>query len=118
MANSKSPTPFDAAKVTVSARLGVAAGSHAASSNAQSAIYRRVRGLMGDGVPPISLGSFFNDIDVVGDMLRPREKRDAILGHVASWGDRKTPMASIQRSQSVLSIVVHRAVELLRWTTI
>jgi hypothetical protein len=36
MANSKSPSPLDA-KVTVSARLGVAAGSHAASSNAQSA---------------------------------------------------------------------------------
>ena len=28
--------------------------------------------------------------------MRPREKkRDAILGHVASWGDRRTPMARI-----------------------
>src|ERR1700733_13560395 len=25
---------------------------------------------------------------------RPREKRDAILGHVASWGDRKSPHGS------------------------
>src|SRR5258706_10449868 len=28
--------------------------------------------------------------------MRPREKkRDAILGHVASWGDRRPPMARI-----------------------
>jgi hypothetical protein len=66
-------------------------------------MYRRARGFMAGGVP-ISQASFSNDIDVVGDMMRPREKRDAILGHVASWGDRKTPMALIQRSQSVLSI--------------
>jgi hypothetical protein len=38
MANSKSPSPFDAAKLTVSARPGVAVGSHAASRNAQSAV--------------------------------------------------------------------------------
>src|SRR4029453_17405284 len=36
--------------------------------------------------------------------LRPRKrKRDAILGHVASWGDRKTPMRRINRLRLLLS---------------
>src|SRR5260221_6499533 len=30
--------------------------------------------------------------------------RDAILGHVASWGDRKTPMAVLRRNRRPLSM--------------
>src|ERR1700704_1962968 len=37
--------------------------------------------------------------------LRPRkQKRDAILGLVASWGDRRTPRASLQRNPRALSM--------------
>src|ERR1700704_3158054 len=37
--------------------------------------------------------------------LRPRKtKRDAILGLVASWGDRRTPRRSLQRNPSALSM--------------
>jgi hypothetical protein len=32
-----------------------------------------------------------DDVIFRDDMQRPRKKRDAILGHVASWGDRKNP---------------------------
>src|SRR4051794_30948540 len=99
-ASSKSPSPFDAAKVTVSARPCVAAGSHAASRNAQSAMLRKIRIFAAGSrppakgcLPPIGRAGFFGELDVMGDMMRPREKRDAILGHVASWGDRKAPMA-------------------------
>ena len=59
-------------------------------------------------LPPIRRTGFSDEIDVVGDMMRPREKRDAILRHVASWGDRRAPIASIHRSPPVLSIQVVR----------
>jgi hypothetical protein len=45
------------------------------------------------GLPLNRRAGFSAELDLCGDMMRPREKRDAILGHVASWGDRKTPMA-------------------------
>ena len=59
-------------------------------------------------LPPIGRAGLSGELDVMGDMMRPREKRDAILGHVASWGDRKTPMALLQRSKAALSIEVVR----------
>src|SRR5215211_1099029 len=46
---------------------------------------------------PISRDSFSADIVVGEDMDAPSFRvRDAILGHVASWGDRKTPKAVLQ----------------------
>src|SRR5258705_9352814 len=40
--------------------------------------------------------------------MRPREKkRDAILGHVASWGDRKTPRPPLQpKSAAAVNVLV------------
>jgi len=45
----------------------------------------------GAWVVPISRDSLSEEIEVYEDMLRPFEKQDAILGHVASRGDRKPP---------------------------
>jgi hypothetical protein len=37
---------------------------------------------------PISRASFSGVMEVVADMGRPFHRQDAILQHVASWGDR------------------------------
>src|SRR5258707_12651580 len=54
---------------------------------------------------PISRANLSEDIDVKDDMNAPsQKKRDAILGHVASWGDRRTPMGVLQRNRRGLSM--------------
>src|SRR5258707_13175644 len=54
---------------------------------------------------PISRANLSEDIDVKDDMNAPsQKKRDAILGHVASWGDRRTPMGALQRNRRGLSM--------------
>src|SRR6266436_9550051 len=54
---------------------------------------------------PINRTNLSGDIVVGDDMDAPsQKKRDAILGHVASWGDRRTPMAALQRNRRGLSM--------------
>src|SRR6266404_8375167 len=54
---------------------------------------------------PISRANLSGDIVVGDDMNAPsQKKRDAILGHVASWGDRRTPMTLLQRNRPALSM--------------
>src|SRR5665213_931984 len=45
--------------------------------------------------------------------MRPRKKRDAILWHVASWGDRIIPIALLQRNWLGLSTRSPRRCDLL-----
>src|SRR5450755_3227720 len=52
---------------------------------------------------PISRAILPGDIDAKDDMRAPSRKRDAILGHVASWADRRIPIELLQRSRRVLS---------------
>src|SRR6266478_9556839 len=54
---------------------------------------------------PINRTNLSGDIVVGDDMDAPsQKKRDAILGHVASWGDRRTPMTPLQRNERGLSM--------------
>src|ERR1700730_12537062 len=54
---------------------------------------------------PINRASLSGDIVVGDDMdAASPKKRDAILGHVASWGDRRTPIAVLQRNRCGLSM--------------
>jgi hypothetical protein len=45
---------------------------------------------------PISRAILPGEIDVKDDMGAPSRKRDAILWHVASWGDRRIPIELLQ----------------------
>jgi hypothetical protein len=68
----------------------VAAGGSAAKS---SSVRTSIRA--GAFAVPIRRASLSDDMVVNVDMMRPRiTERDAILGHVASWGDRSIPMGA------------------------
>src|SRR5438270_13405569 len=79
---------------------GISRWSAAQSSSVRTSINDGIFGV------PISRESLSGDIVVGDDMNAPsQKKRDAILGHVASWGDRKTPMSgTIKRNRCGLSM--------------
>src|SRR5438874_6731965 len=79
---------------------GISRGSAAKSFSVRTSIRTGVFAV------PIKRASLSGDISVNDDMMRPRrKKRDAILGHVASWGDRRTPMSdTIKRNRCGLSM--------------
>src|SRR5712671_932136 len=69
---------------------GISRWSAAKSSSVRTSIRTGVFAV------PIKRASLSDEIEVGDDMVAPsQEKRDAILGHVASWGDRKTPITPI-----------------------
>src|ERR1700740_1923591 len=78
---------------------GISRWSAAKSSSVRTSIRAGTFGV------PISRASLSGDIVVGDDMDAPSpKKRDAILGHVASWGDRRTPKTALQRNRRGLSM--------------
>src|SRR2546423_9751839 len=76
---------------------GISRGSAAKSFSVRTSIRTGVFAV------PIKRASLSGDISVNDDMMRPRE-RDAILGLVASWGDRRAPIARLQQNRRRLSM--------------